>query len=109
METQVPREPRVSKVLLVHRDQLAIVDPRDRVGPLVFPVLLELLATAASQDLPGKLDRQVIRDPRAHQVQVEVQDCLEIVEPKVQLGHKDLLVQPDREDQQVSSLSMQCQ
>lgn len=31
---------------------------------------------------------------------MEVQDCLEIVEPKVPSDHKDLLVQPDREDQQ---------
>lgn len=54
LETQVPREPPVSKVLLVLRDQLAIVDPRDRVVALVFPVLLGLLATAVSQDLPEK-------------------------------------------------------
>lgn len=32
---------------------------------------------------------------------MEVQDCLEIAEPKEPLGHKDLLAQPDREDQQV--------
>jgi hypothetical protein len=50
-ETWEPREHRVSKVLLVHRDQLAIVGPQDRVAPPVLLDLLDLLATADNQDL----------------------------------------------------------
>jgi hypothetical protein len=37
---------------------------------------------------------------------VEVQDCLEIAEAQVPPGHKDLLVQPDREDQQVHRVQL---